>query len=160
MRKLIGNVTCGSGMIMSGSVWWGESLVGEIPLWIVFYFDSRFLPTWSEVCCTVGGVMFALQCDERDGRELICVCEEMWHVDELFYLWVLQRIKLILAILTGASGACAIYYLHPEPVCRGKTKNQIRYIRIRPDCPICQKHPGGSPSTSLHPFPYLVQRFV
>ena len=71
MRKVIGNVTCGSGMIMSGSVWWGESLVGEIPLWIVFYFDSRFLPTWSEVCCTVGGVMFALQCDERDERELI-----------------------------------------------------------------------------------------
>ena len=66
--------------------------------------------------------MFALQCDERDERVNLRVCEEMWHVDELFYLWVLQRIKLILAILTGASGACAIYYLHPEPVCRGKQK--------------------------------------
>ena len=130
---------------MSGSVWWGESLVGEIPLWIVFYFDSRFLPTWSEVCCTVGGVMFALQCDERDGRELICVCEEMWHVDELFYLWVLQRIKLILAILTGASGACAIYYLHPEPVCRGKTKKSDKVHKDKTRLPYMPKAPRGVP---------------
>ena len=49
------------------------------------------------------------------------VCEEMWHVDELFYLWVLQRIKLILVILTGECRACAIYNLKPEPVCRRKT---------------------------------------
>ena len=96
--------------------------------------------------------MLALQC----VRRCVCVWEEMWNVDELFYLWVLRRIILILVMLTGESGGCEIFLVYITSLSVGKNKKlQIRYIRIRPDCSKCQKHPGGSPNTSSLPLPLV-----